>query len=226
MDAAIIVALIALAGTVGNVSLTYVLTARSQRRQELKQADATWFRYRSSLASAADELDSRIENILTRSFLDAYGLGPNEEEAIRSTLFRIAQYFGWVEILRQYMRNPDPRWAEDAKRVYGLQVSVAKTFNTDDYGAGAFMIWREAQRAIGELMITRDREVVDTMGVAGFVYELETFRPWMSRMEELMRTQEPPRWPAGERERLEDVRAALAKLVAAVAGGAATRSLP
>jgi hypothetical protein len=207
VDAAIIVALIALVGTVGNATLTYGL----QRRRELEKSDAIWARYRASLASAAEDLSSRIENILRGYFLDAYVGGPYEDQAIQSTLFRFAQYFGWSEVLRRYMRSPDPRHAREDQKLEELRRLVADTFSTDRYGrygSGGFVMWREAQRAVGELMITRDGDVIDTIGVADFVVAIKRVRPWMSDMEQLIGTS-PDSWGPGERERLEAVQAAL-----------------
>jgi hypothetical protein len=151
VDAAVIVALIALVGTVGNVALTAVLNAQ--------------------------------------------------------TLFRFAQYFGWNEVLRRYMRLPDPRHAAEAEKLETLRRVVAEIFRPDRYGAGGSMMWREAQRAVGEVMVTHDDDVINTIGVAGFVARIERFRPWMARMEQLLRTTASSNWPAGERQRLEDVQA-------------------
>src|SRR3954453_19188438 len=95
----------------------------------------------------------------TGALLDAYAKGERREEAILSTLFRFAQFFGWSEILRRYMRDPDPRHIAAAEHLSQLQTRVGKTLNTDRYGAGGFMVWREAQRAVGELMILREGEI-------------------------------------------------------------------
>jgi hypothetical protein len=206
VDAAIIVALIALVGTIGNATLTYGL----QRRRELQKSDAIWARYRASLASAAEDLSGRIENILRGYFLDAYVGGPYEDQAIQSTLFRFAQYFGWSEVVRRYMRSPDPRHAREDRNLEELRRLVADTFSTDRFGPG-FMMWREAQRAVGELMITRDGDVIDTIGVAEFVVAIKRVRPWMSDTEQLIRTS-PDRWDSGERERLQQLQKVLREL--------------
>jgi hypothetical protein len=210
VDAAIIVALIALVGTIGNASLTYGL----QRRRELQKSDAIWARYRASLASAAEDLSGRIENILRGDFLDAYVGGPNEDQAVQSTLFRFAQYFGWSEVVRRYMRSPDPRHAREDQRLEELRRLVAHTFSSDrygSYGSGGFTMWREAQRAVGELMITRDGDVIDTIGVAKFVVAIKRVHPWMSDMEQLIRTS-PSNWGPGDRERLQQLQAVLGEV--------------
>ena len=212
MDAAVIVAIIALAGTLGTAVFTYYLNETSERREAAQKRDAVWARYQGSLAFAADELAQRILNILGGNFLDAYGRGAQKDEAILSTLFRFAQYFGWSEILRQAMRAPDPRHAAEVKTLRDGQRRVGRCFATDDpYGAGAFMVWSEAQRAIGELMIKHDGEVTDTIGVADFWAEFEKFRPWLHRMQRLMETMTPDDW-YGEVERLADVQSALESL--------------
>jgi hypothetical protein len=213
MDAAIVVAVIALIGAIGNVALTYFLNARSERRRALQRSDAAWARHCESIAFAADELSDRIDNILKRDLLDAYADTPHKDEVILSTLFRFSQYFGWSEILRRELRSLNPRYATAARRLEELQARVGVTFATDRYGAGPFMIWRESQRAVGELMIVNDREVIDTLGVADFLAEFEKFRPWLSRMERLMKAERPEEWSKSERERLDDVHTALDALV-------------
>lgn len=217
MNAAIIVALIALAGAVGNVGLTYVLNTRSETRRVLQKEDAAWARQVASLGFAAQELSDRLVNILEGYLFGVYGEGRDsvrKDEAILSTLFRVSQFFGWSEIWRRELRSGNPRHAVQAQELDRLRRDVAGTFASDRYGPGAFMVWRESQRAIGELMITHDRDVVDTVGVAGFLADFEKFRPWLHRMEYLMKTEPGFDWPEDERERLSDIRSGLEALVA------------
>jgi hypothetical protein len=214
VDAAVVVALIALVGTVGNVGLTAILNSRSEARRESAKSDATWARYRNSLGFAAEDLSNRLGNILGGYVLEAYPGGPQQEELVQSTLFRFAQYFGWSELLRRYMRLTDPRHAAEAENLDAGRRQVAEIFSSDRDGAGGFMIWREAQRAVGELMVTHDDGVVDTKGVAGFVESMESLHPWMFRMEGLLRT-DSSKWPEGERKRLSDAQTALNELAAA-----------
>jgi hypothetical protein len=210
VDAAVIVALIALVGTLANAGITYALTTHSERRRMLEKEDALWRRQRASLAFAAGELSDRIGNILEGWFLEAYGRdGAYTDEAVTSTLFRFAQYFGWSEVLRRAMRVSAARHATEARILEEQRAAVARTFSTDRYGPGPFMIWRESQRAIGELMIVKDGDVVDTVGVAAFVADFENFRPWLQRIELVMRNQPSSQWPRTEVERLKDVQSLL-----------------
>src|SRR3954453_8058766 len=151
----------------------------------------------------------------TGALLDAYAKGERREEAILSSLFRFAQFFGWSEILRRYMRDPDPRHIEEAQRLSDLQSRVGRAFNTDSYGSGGFMMWREAQRAVGELMILRDGEVIDTIGVAAFMDDLDKFQRWLSRMEHMLPSGRPFDWDGGERARLAELKAGLDALSSA-----------
>lgn len=212
MDVAIAVALIALLGTVGNVALTYSLKARADRRR----VDAVWDRYRASLGFSAEELADRIDNVLNRGFLDVYGdHSQYRDEAVASTMYRFCQYFGWSEILRRVMRAPNPRHAAEGKRLSELQGIVGRNFGTDSFGVDAFMIWREAQRAIGELMVAQTGDITDIIGVADFVAQFDKFKPWLHRVEDVMKIPDQRDRRQGleqSRSRLEAVHAALVDL--------------
>jgi len=139
--------------------------------------------YREPLAAAAFDLQSRLYNILKLDFFGKFG-GEDEraEDALRTTLFRIAQYFGWTEILRrdiQFLSFPE---AEDTRRVAQLQAEIAKRFLTDEYGS-ALMIWSDEQRAIGERMIVEQHGKVLCMGYATFREACDdTFARWCDRV--------------------------------------------
>ena len=148
------------------------------------RAEEVLTRYRQPLAAAAFDLQSRLYNLLELGFLDHFGGDhPRAQEAMRTTLFRIAQYFGWSEILRrdiQFLSFPEDG---DSRRVAGLQAEIAKRFLTDAYGP-ALMIWSDEQRAIGERMIVEEHGKVLCMGYATFGERCETaFGVWLTRVE-------------------------------------------
>ena len=101
------------------------------------------------LAAAAYDLQSRIYNILRMDFFGKWGnANEHSEDAITSTLFRLAQYFGWTEILRrkiQFLSFPED---EETRKVARLQSDIAHCFLTDSYGL-TLMIWSDEQRARG-----------------------------------------------------------------------------
>jgi hypothetical protein len=181
----------------------------SQRLAELERAEraeAVLKRYREPLAAAAFDLQSRIYNILCMKFFEKFGEGERADEALTSTLFRLAQYFGWSEILRrdiQFLSFPED---EDTQRVSDLQSRIARQFLTDDHGR-ELMIWNDEQRALGELMIVEEHGKVLCMGYARFRRDQDgAFGPWLSRL----RKELPD---AGALERLREVQHLLCELV-------------
>jgi hypothetical protein len=164
-------------------------------------------RYREPLAAAAFDLQSRLYNILRLGFFATFG-GDHERcaTAEETTLFRIAQYFGWSEILRrdiQFLSFPE---ATDTQRVIGLQTAIAKRFGTsaDHHG---LMIWTDEQRAIGERMIVDEHGTVLCMGYARFDDEYPTLlAPWCERLRAELHSEAG--WP-----RLRDLQHLLCELV-------------
>lgn len=131
-------------------------------------------RYRGPLLDAAWDLGDRLDNILDRRFLSNFGTGPRGEVAISSTLFRLAQYFGWAEIVRREVQLLRFESAADTRRTAYFLSLVMRRFATDWYDwdeahdqaarwiAGYradelpsrhLMLWQEEQRGIGERMI-------------------------------------------------------------------------
>jgi len=167
-------------------------------------------RYREPLAVAAFDLQSRLYNIVEQGFLDLYGADHSRGEiSLQTTLFRIAQYFGWTEILRrdiQYLSFPE---ADATRRVVQLQSDVAEAFRSDKYGQ-AMMLWADEQRALGELMIVEEHGKVLSMVFAAFRDRCQdTFAPSLARLrDELL-------LPEAE-ERLRDVQHGLCDLVRAL----------
>jgi hypothetical protein len=139
-------------------------------------------RYREPLAAAAFDLQSRLYNILRLDFAAKFGNHERSEDALQTTLFRLAQYFGWTEILRrdiQFLSFPE---ADNTQRVADLQSEIAKAFLSDSYGH-ALMIWKDEQRAIGERMIVEEHGKVLCMGYATFGDKCdELFAPWRERL--------------------------------------------
>ena len=133
--------------------------------------------YREPLAAAAYDLQSRMYNILCLDFFAKWGdVERRSDDAMVTTLFRLAQYFGWTEILRrriQFLSFPE---AEDTRKVAQLQSDIAQCFLTDRYGR-SLMLWTDEQRALGEKMIVEANGDLLCMGYAQFRDESDsTFR--------------------------------------------------
>jgi hypothetical protein len=155
----------------GLARLDHDLDAEVHRRAAMLERDLraedVLTRYREPLAAAAFDLQSRLYNILRLGFFGKFGKGERAEDALRTTLFRLAQYFGWTEILRrdiQFLSFPEDA---DTRRVADLQSGIARCFLSDEYGL-AVMIWSDEQRAIGERMIVEEHGKVLCMGYATF----------------------------------------------------------
>jgi hypothetical protein len=164
-------------------------------------------RYREPLAGAAYDLQSRIYNILCMDFLGKWWDDPDRvDDAVTTTLFRLAQYFGWTELLRrkiQFLSFPED---DDTRDVSRLQFNIGKSFLTDEYGPG-LMIWSDEQRAIGEQMIIEDHGDVLCMGYARFRGLCQaTFGDYVDRLQDEIRQ-------PGVETRLRDVQHLLCDLV-------------
>jgi hypothetical protein len=159
-----------------------------RRRAEIDRelvAEDVLKRYREPLAAAAFDLQSRLYNILELDFMGLWGGShARAEDAIRTTLFRLAQYFGWTEILRrniQFLSFPE---AAETRRVTQLQQQITRSFLTHEPGE-ALMIWSDEQRAIGERMIVEEHGDVLCMGFAGFRDACDgPFSTWCERLKD------------------------------------------
>src|SRR5262245_49072609 len=101
---------IGLAGSVIAVVVSTWVALRQARLERAAKAEEVLKRYREPLAAAAFDLQSRLYNILTMDFFETFGGKERGDEALTTTLFRLAQYFGWSEILRrdiQFLSFPE-----------------------------------------------------------------------------------------------------------------------
>ena len=186
-------------------------------------------RYRGPLLDAAWDLGDRLDNMLHRGFLSTYSTGARDSVAITSTLYRLAQYFGWVEIVRRDVQLLRFEGAADTWRTAYFLSLVTRRFATDwyawpdaqhqaarwirDYDLAApperaLMLWQEEQRGIGDLMIAGNG-TARCIGYAAFVEDYEKrFSHLLGEFENGLRR------PATEKSlRLLEVRDGLARLV-------------
>ena len=181
-SAAILIALIALAGSIFSTVATVwgapVLQARREARTVLE-------RHRDPLLAAAYELQARLHNILCNRFTEEYVLGNKagkQEAALESTLYVFAQFFGWREIIRREIQFLRFLKDDETREVAQLLRDIGETFLTDDYGH-QFMIWRVEQRGLGERMIVVSDGTPACMGYATFVEQRATMKEWLEPLE-------------------------------------------
>jgi hypothetical protein len=197
---------IGFAGGVIAVVVSTWVALRQAKLERAEKAEEILKRYREPLAGAAFDLQSRLYNILCKEFFETYDGGERAEEALRSTLFRLAQYFGWSEILRRDIQFLSFPGDQVTKEVFDLQSDIADRFLTDRLGHG-LMIWSDEQRALGELMIVEGHDRALCMGYASFCEDREgAFAPWLERL----RRELPD---TGSRDRMRELQHLLRKLV-------------
>jgi hypothetical protein len=202
MDAAVVVALVTAAaslavavanGVMGQRRETRLTRLESQLRREETEterearAEEVLERYRGPLVAAAFDLQDRLDNIVNpeRDFLAGYGQpgNPRRDDGVKTSVFRVAQYLCWVEIIRRDRLFLAFREPDSTRAVADLVASAGATFGDDRHGRD-FMLWREEQRAIGERMIDDDAESANCVGYATFVERYaEIYQRWFERFE-------------------------------------------
>ena len=182
MNTAIVLAVVALAGSIASaVVTTFGLPVVQGRRDTRKVLDT----YRVPLGAAAYELQARLYNILALSFVDRYLKNDTQDKhdaAIHSTLYVFAQFFGCRELIRgeiQYLRFSRH---QRTRRLAQLLGDIGEEFLADSYGP-QFMLWRVEQRGLGERMITRVNGRMTCLGYAAFLERRDTMDEWLKPLE-------------------------------------------
>ena len=152
---------------------------RVEAQLELQKAEAgrkaatqqTARRFREPLGRAAYELQSRIYNIVRGGFLPVYLKAGNDRTrsyAINHTVFVIAQYFAWTELIRREIQFIDLGADEETRRLAQLQHRIYAAWQTDRYGP-ILRVFGGEQHAIGERMIWEGPRGPQCLGYASFL---------------------------------------------------------
>jgi hypothetical protein len=169
--------------------------------EKRNQAAALRSRYVPPLLQAAYDLQSRLYKIVRQDFMRAYAPAGGEQHAyaVRSTLWLLAQYLGWVEILRREGQFLDFGSRKKNRQLQGALSKITHELSTDKRSAKC-AVFRGEQRAIGELMIRTVHDAKegeprqkDCLGYAEFVRRLDEapddngsesadFLSWFSRL--------------------------------------------
>ena len=168
-----------------------------QRRLSAWEKHNYMERYGASLAWAVFDLQSRLYNILHGQVVDrapgddvgyltAYlgrGTPAEAEYARRSTVFVLAEYLAWAEVLRRDIQFLNLGGSRTNRKIMG-QISRISAGISDIYStSNELRLFRAHQRAIGELMVHPDSEPGRRwcLGYAEFCQRLdhdETFLAW------------------------------------------------
>lgn len=161
MSVELLVALISAAAAVLAAVLTVVVSARTtrvtaelqdtlerRRHQASKEEllEQVMSRYREPLLRAAFDLQSRIYNIVKLGFLVRYlhrGSPVEQEYACRNTMFVLAEYLGWVEILRRGVQFLDLGDVEKNRGLVDRLEAISTVLSADrPYPDPTFQIFR------------------------------------------------------------------------------------
>lgn len=171
-------------------------------------------RYRDPLLRSAFDLQSRLYNVLqVRGFR-----GRRDPEYFRlNTLFVIAEFFGWLEIIRRDMQFLD-LGATDVTRDLNAGIALVQDqFASTSSRSDEYYLYRGQQRAIGELMIgpagsatSHPGPRFECIGYASFVKKNQDpdYSRWFERF-----GKEVERLPGRQPERLVCVQHALIDLI-------------
>ena len=147
------------------------LRVKEERQHEREKLVS---RYREPLARAAYDLQSRLYNILEQKFIYVYYAGGKERErlyAVDNTVFLVAQYFAWTEIIRREIQYLDLGADTQNRELTRLQDELYSIWLTDRFGQ-LYRIFTGEQRAIGERMIREGPRGPDCLGYASFLEQI------------------------------------------------------
>lgn len=131
--------------------------------------------YKSPLLHAINDLQSRLYNILFLQLCKHYGQNENpmhNNYVVNNTAFLYAQYFAWVEIIRNEIQFIELKDSNSVRSLSDQLDSIYSAFLTDKFDDELF-IWAGEQRGIGELLIKENKSGLTCMGYASF---LEVFK--------------------------------------------------
>ncbi len=170
--------------------LEHQLTQQREGETREAKAKALVAKYRNPLLKSSFDLQSRLFSIAQLGFLRIYydRSQRDKEYAIKNTLYVIAEFLGWIEILRREVQFLDLGDVEANRQLENLLTNIQETFLVDGMDL-TFRLFRGEQRAIGELMLVEqdgpNGKYLECKGFAEFTMCLEDadFSKWFSKLE-------------------------------------------
>jgi hypothetical protein len=192
---ALITAGAAFAVSLVSFPLSYLISQRVRRTEALDLMG----RYRDPLLWAVHDLRSRVRTILEEDFLARYLIAAEDPilasgdafmrpYARRHTMFVLAQYLGWVEILRRDVGFLDLGDQRRNRKLVELLSVIRRVLFAVDLDP-VFHVPAGHQRAVGEMMIAPDHATPGQgrcIGFAAFCHRLDgdhDFAAWFERID-------------------------------------------
>jgi len=143
----------------GFAVVAVVVNRRAVVRDRRASAEETALQYRVPLLRAAFDLQTRLYNIGRQDFLGRFARekspAEHREYAISNTLYLVAQYLCFSEIIRHGMLFLDPGDRTRQRDLVQAMEAVRDAFSTTiTIDEPALCLFRGEQRAIGEIMLT------------------------------------------------------------------------
>jgi hypothetical protein len=165
-------------------------TRTARHEADAEEASQVVETYRRPLLASAVDLEQRLGNILHRDFLTYLRVDSRKSAvALSSTMYRLAAYLGWRELLRRHLTYLDYRDDDQTRAVIRQLEQVSEKLASDDPAlepARSLMLWRDEQRAIGGLMI--DDRGAGILGYETFAIRYDsTFAPWLDSFDHGLR---------------------------------------
>ncbi|KAL0568937.1 hypothetical protein V5O48_013036 [Marasmius crinis-equi] len=187
----VIVAALALLGTLIQAAVSGWLSFHSEERKRLDHVQQILAKYRDPLCRATEDLSYKLINIVNDGFAVGFASETATERrrsyAILHTSYVIGQFFAWVHIIRhdtQFLMPPNTD--TKSREINSILRNIRMTLLTGTSPA-PFMLWSGEQLAISEIMIVRDPKEdggqVRCMGFATFCQRWKTdedFRSWFA----------------------------------------------
>lgn len=194
---AVLSAGVSLYGQVRIAQLTDRLARKREAESKEAQTAALMSKYRDPLLRSAIDLQSRLYNIHQNHIFENFDQKEVSEQdyLVHNTLYVIAEYFGWVEILRREVQFLDLGDYDLNRRLGELLVNITKAFGTNRHNGHhpfdrSFQLFNGEQRAIGEIMMTScahdHGSGYECLGYAAFVQQMD--EPEFSRWFKTLKT--------------------------------------
>jgi hypothetical protein len=164
---------------------------QQKAQSKAEQAEEILSRYREPLLNAAHDLQGRLYNIVKRAYLTEYLHcdDPDLERYARDyTIYTLAEYMCWAEIIRRDLRFLDLGGEAGNRELVRLLEATQGAISYEG-GSRPLRLFRGEQRAIGELMMTPVRDAdsarFESLGYVAFCEKIDndpTFQKWFRRL--------------------------------------------
>jgi hypothetical protein len=187
---ALISVAIGIYGQIRTTRLQHQLVQQHETQSREAKATEILAKYRDPLIRAAHDLQSRLFRLMSGTFLGTSFARITKRERVylfENTMYVLAEYLGWVEILRREIRFLDLGDVKANRRLAELMESITEILFQDS-PRDLFRLLRGEQRAIGEIMIAPTTHTnaapLECMGYATFVRKLKDpdFNCWFENL--------------------------------------------